>query len=144
MELEVTKPKASHNSAKASALVEGRVARAETPLVGRVLRRAREYRNLSLREVERRIGRSNAYLSQVERGLIRRPDLNVLLELSDLYQIDFMMIALWAGWVQEGQETNKSKTDTVTPLLRRVLELNETQRTKVLSLVEEMLRGSRT
>ena len=56
--------------------------RKETPKVGIVLRRARQYWQLSLREVERRTGRSNAYLSQVERGLIRQPDPAVLLELA--------------------------------------------------------------
>src|SRR5436190_1775110 len=66
--------------------------------VGRVLRRAREYLRLSLREVERRIGRSNAYLSQIERGVIKQPDPVVLLELADLYRLDFMTLAQWAGW----------------------------------------------
>src|SRR5438552_1477053 len=58
----------------------GTTDRNDTPKVGIVLRRAREYWKLSLREVERRTGRSNAYLSQVERALIRQPDPTVLLE----------------------------------------------------------------
>src|SRR5438046_3020902 len=72
--------------------------RDNVPPVGRVLRRAREHQQLSLREVERRLGRSSAYLSQVERGLIRQPDPVVLLELADLYKLDFMTLATWAGW----------------------------------------------
>src|SRR5207247_5113393 len=68
--------------------------------VGHVLRRAREYLRLSLREVERRTGRSNAYLSQIERGLIKQPDPVVLLELADLYRLDFMTLAQWAGWAE--------------------------------------------
>jgi transcriptional regulator with XRE-family HTH domain len=64
-----------------------------------VLRRARMHHRLSLREVERRIGRSNAYLSQVERGLIKQPNLIVLLELAELYGLNFETLASWARWV---------------------------------------------
>lgn len=114
--------------------------------VGPVLRRAREYLGLSLREVERRTGRSNAYLSQVERGLIKQPDPVVLLELAELYRLDFMTIATWAGWVQteEPSEPNTRKADSATYVLRRVLDLDKTQRARVLGYIEDMLRGRET
>ena len=73
--------------------------RQSRPQVGSVLRRARMHHRLSLREVERRIGRSNAYLSQVERGLIKQPNLIVLLELAELYGLNFETLASWARWV---------------------------------------------
>ena len=72
--------------------------RDDVPPVGRVLRRAREHHALALREVARRIGRSSAYLSQIERGVIRQPDPVVLLELAEIYKLDFMTLATWAGW----------------------------------------------
>lgn len=116
------------------------------PQVGRVLRRARMHRQLSLRDVERRTGRSNAYLSQIERGLIKRPDPVVLLELAELYSLDFELLAAWAGWAGSKQqgEGNAVRGDSTTALVRKVLELDDEQRSKALSLIENLLRESRT
>lgn len=113
------------------------------PAVGSVLRRAREHRGLALREVERRTGRSSAYLSQVERGLIRQPDPVVLLELADLYRLDFMTLARWAGWTDQSGDVSESG-NSGTILVRRVLELNEAQRAEIFSYVEKLLRERRT
>ncbi len=124
-------------------LAEGRGKPAQ---VGHVLRRAREYLRLSLREVERRTGRSNAYLSQIERGLIKQPDPVVLLELAELYRLDFMTLAAWAGWThaedQSGSETGRA--DSASLLVRRVLDLDKTQRAQVLSYIEKVLGDRRT
>jgi transcriptional regulator with XRE-family HTH domain len=54
-------------------------------VLGQFLRAAREAKRLSLREVERRSGVSNAYLSQLESGRIKEPSPNVLFKLSELY-----------------------------------------------------------
>ena len=115
----------------------------DVPSVGHVLRRAREHRGFALREVERLTGRSSAYLSQVERGLIRRPDPSVLSELADLYRLDFMTLAGWAGWAEqpEGSPEGRSSANL---LVRRVLELNETQRAEIFSFIEKLLRERRT
>ena len=117
-----------------------------TPAVGLVLRRAREFKGFSLREVERRIGRSNAYLSQVERGLIRQPDPVVLLELAELYRLDFMTLAEWAGWTSAESQGPRGRdlNDSTSVLVRRILGLDETQRANVLAYVEGLLREGRT
>lgn len=116
-------------------------ARDDRPTVGAVLRRAREYHRLSIREVERRIGRSSAYLSQVERGVIRQPDPRVLLELADLYGLDFATLAAWAGWSSRPGEENLSSANII---VRRVLELDEKQRAELLVYVEGLARRDRT
>ena len=120
--------------------------RERVPPVGRTLRRARQHLRLSLREVERQIGRSNAYLSQVERGLIRQPDPVVLLELADLYCLNFETLAIWAGWDSSEEEPDEGVRggDSTRALVRRVLELNDTQRTKALVYVEGLLREAQT
>ena len=120
--------------------VEGRN---EAPAVGQVLRRAREHQGLSIREVERRLGRSSAYLSQVERGLIRQPDPVVLLELAELYRLDFMTLATWAGWAGAAEGKGKDNSDATSHLVRRVLQLDDSQRAAVLSYVENILREGR-
>ena len=114
--------------------------------MGHVLRRAREHFRLSLREVERRTGRSNAYLSQIERGVIRQPDPVVLLELAELYRLDFMTLAQWAGWTdrKERTESGSGRNDAGSHLIRRVLDLDETQRTEVLNYIQKILRPDRT
>ena len=120
--------------------------REESPAVGGVLRRARTHWKLSLREVERRIGRSNAYLSQVERGLIRQPDPIVLLELADLYRLNFTTLAAWAGWVSSAGHPKQgpSRGDSTSFLVRRILELDDRQRAMALKYIESLLRECRT
>ena len=135
-----------HSSARPGSTGQGPAGRDKSPSVGKVLRRARSHRQLSLREVERRTGRSNAYLSQVERGLIRQPNPVVLLELAELYGLNFMTLTTWAGWVSpEGDpEQDPARLDSTSGLVRRVLELDGRQRTQVLSYVESLLRERRT
>jgi transcriptional regulator with XRE-family HTH domain len=117
--------------------------RDDVPRVGRVLRRAREHYGLGLREVGRRIGRSSAYLSQIEHGVIRQPDPVVLMELAELYKLDFMTLATWAGWTGE-PEGSPGRGNSATLLVRRVLELDDTQRAEILSHIEKLLRERRT
>lgn len=120
---------------------------ATAPAVGHVLRRAREYHQLSLRDVERRIGRSNAYLSQVERGLIRRPDPVVLLELADLYRLNFVTLASWVGWLKgaEGSDVDDGQSDSLeSRVIRAVLQLDNAQRAHLLGYLHDLIRQSET
>ena len=113
----------------------------EARRVGETLRRARTYHELSIREVERRIGKSTAYLSQVERGLIKQPDPVVLLDLAELYKINFDLLAEWAHWVSpdEGDVPDNSR-DSMSVLAKQIMELRDDERTKVIQFVEEILR----
>lgn len=116
-----------------------------TPAVGLVLRRAREHRGLSLREVERRTGRPNAYLSQVERGLIRRPDPLLLLELADLYGLDFPTLAEWVGLAFSERPSGVDPgNESLRSILRLALQLSPGQRAQVLAHAEELIRQSQT
>ncbi len=117
----------------------------ENPKVGQVLRQARTHYGLSLREVERKIGRSNAYLSQIERGVIKQPDPIVLYELSELYGLNFQLIARWASWArEESDSTNSDARDLTGFLFRQVMELDDSDRARILEQVESMLRSRRT
>ena len=129
-----------------SSVRQDAIGRDEHPAVGRVLRQARQHHRLSLREVERRIGRSNAYLSQVERGLIKQPDPSVLLDLAELYGLNFMKLASWAGWssTDEDVATGQHRSDSARLLVRRVLDLDAAERKEVLDYVERLRRKRRT
>ena len=119
--------------------------REASPQVGGVLRRARQHHGLSLRDVERRIGRSNAYLSQVERGLIRQPDPIVLLQLAELYGLNFEILAAWADWIPSDMSASDARRGpSTTVLVREVLQLTADERTTVLRVVDSLLRERRT
>jgi hypothetical protein len=54
-----------------------------------------------------------------------------------------MTLATWAGWTGGG-ERDKDRGDSASQLMRRVLELDDTQRTLLLSYIEGILRERRT
>ncbi len=56
---------------------------------GGYLRNLRKERGLTLRDVERKVKISNAYLSQIERGERNIPTLKVLSKLSEAYGVSF-------------------------------------------------------
>ena len=56
------------------------------------IKRLRWYRNMSLREVERKTGISNSYLSQIERGIRGIPTVGYLKRLADVYDISLVKI----------------------------------------------------
>ena len=62
--------------------------------IGALLKRLRG--RVSLREVNRRTGVSTSYLSQIERGA-RRPGVNVVRKLADLYRVDAQQLLKRAG-----------------------------------------------
>src|SRR6185312_12778056 len=72
------------------------------PLLGPILRRARSQRGFTLRDVEGRTGIPNAHLSQIERGQIKRPDQRIVWKLAQLYNLDFGLLAAWAGSDEPG------------------------------------------
>jgi transcriptional regulator with XRE-family HTH domain len=61
------------------------------------LRKLRKQRNLSLREVEKKAGISNAYLSQIERGERGAPSIEIMNRLAETYGVpvvDLIRVAL--------------------------------------------------
>jgi transcriptional regulator with XRE-family HTH domain len=54
--------------------------------------------SLSLREVEKRTGISNAYLSQLENGRTANPSPHVLAKLSRVYNVAYSELMLAAGY----------------------------------------------
>ncbi|MFD9741063.1 helix-turn-helix domain-containing protein [Umezawaea sp. NPDC059074] len=109
--------------------------------VADTLRRARQYRGWSLREVERRTGRANAYLSQVERGVIRRPDPAVLLQLADLYSLNFDLLMQWSEPEAENLDDPMDEA-TTRALIRQIVNLTPQQRRRALELLQGIAKGS--
>jgi transcriptional regulator with XRE-family HTH domain len=64
---------------------------------GEYLKKLRKERNLSLREVEKKAGISNAYLSQIERGIRGAPSIEIMNRLADTYRVpvsDLIRVAI--------------------------------------------------
>lgn len=76
--------------------------------LGAFLRRLRQQRGWSLREVEAKTSGKvhNAYLSQIESGKILRPSLETLVQLSLAFEIDFWTLATESGLLPKDAPEN--------------------------------------
>lgn len=66
--------------------------------LGKTLTIARERKAITLREVERLTGVSNAYLSQLENDRIKAPSPNVLHKLAEIYELPYAALMAAAGY----------------------------------------------
>ena len=73
------------------------------------LSRLRKLRGETLRAVEAKTGVSNAYLSQIENGLVRRPRPHVLHKLAGFYGVPYEDLMTAAGYLAHTDE--KRSTD---------------------------------
>ena len=81
---------------------------AQVNALGGFIRAQRQLANLSLREMAAMTSVSNAYLSQVERGL-HQPSLKVLHSIADALQLSTEQLLSQAGWTRgyaEAADTN--------------------------------------
>jgi len=80
--------------------------------LGALLADLRAARGLSLREVEEVTGKavSNAYLSQLEHGKIKRPSPNVLHRLADVYAVPYEALMERAGYLPPSREGGGRRT----------------------------------
>jgi transcriptional regulator with XRE-family HTH domain len=92
------------------------VAAPAVPELGDVLRRARLHRGLSLRDVERRTEISNAHISQIEKGKIRRPEPAILFELAKAYDLNYALLAEWAGYIDANLPVDAGLLDSIVKL----------------------------
>lgn len=57
---------------------------------------------------------TNAHLSQIERGSIRRPDPAILMDLAELYDLNYRLIAEWARGRDLGFANPRSPVTAIT------------------------------
>jgi transcriptional regulator with XRE-family HTH domain len=92
--------------------------RKQSEFVGRsaelaaVLGDLRAAKGLSLREVEEATGKavSNAYLSQLENGRIKKPSPNVLHSLAEVYVVPYEALMEKAGYLQPSKNGGGRRT----------------------------------
>jgi HTH-type transcriptional regulator, competence development regulator len=84
---------------------------AHASALGTLLSDLRAAKSLSLREVEDATGRavSNAYLSQLEKGKIRKPSPNVLHHLAAVYGVPYESLMEKAGYLLPRSEPGRRR-----------------------------------
>ncbi len=79
--------------------------------LGAVLADLRMAKGLSLRQVEEATGKavSNAYLSQLENGKIKKPSPNVLHSLAEVYGVPYEALMERAGYLPPAQDGDRPR-----------------------------------
>lgn len=83
---------------------------AEKTPIGLYLKSLRDTRNFSLREIERKTGVSNAVLSQIESGQVKRPSPETLLKLSGLFGVPYEDLMAKAGYPAPSRNSDDSRS----------------------------------
>ena len=112
--------------------------------LGTILHNLRKQKGLSLRKVERDTGISNAYLSQLERSVAKRPAPEKLRVLADYFHTSYVNLLRYAGYLQsqsadesmklisnfEGLQTDKFA------VVSSIADLTEDEESLVLQYIE--------
>ena len=69
--------------------------------LGRLIRETREAKGMSLRSLERKVGVSNAHLSQLETGRIEKPSMALLYLISEALDLDPKQLLQVSGHVEK-------------------------------------------
>lgn len=103
-----------------------------------LLGRIRGVAGLTLREVEKRTGISNAYLSQLESGTALRPSPHILHKLATLYGVPYESLMEAAGYLDRPlREKGSSRKKRVSALSSALLSasLSEEDEAKVADFI---------
>lgn len=113
-------------------------------MLGDFIRAQRQLAKLSLREMAAMTSVSNAYLSQVERGL-HQPSLKVLQSIADALQLSTEQLLNQAGWNGTGRSAEfgaAAETDAgVEAAIARDPRLSAEQRAALLSVYRSFVDG---
>ena len=116
-----------------------------TNALGDFIRAQRQLANLSLREMAAMTSVSNAYLSQVERGL-HQPSLKVLHSIADALQLSTEQVLRQAGWAtgaappDAAEEVPPNGTEEA---IRRDPRLTPEQRTALLGVYRSFVDAAK-
>ena len=112
---------------------------AQIEALGAMLRAQRIAADLSLRELSERASVSNAYLSQLERGL-HEPSLSVLKAIASALGMPLGPLLTRVGMLEDGEEPPPRETEAA---ILRDPELTEPQRIALLSVYRSFMTANR-
>ncbi|HEX8758717.1 MAG TPA: helix-turn-helix transcriptional regulator [Pseudonocardiaceae bacterium] len=114
---------------------------AQLGALGAFIRAQRQLADLSLREMAALTRISNAYLSQVERGL-HQPSLTVLRSIADALGLTTEQLLVKAGWAQAvADDISTDQAVGTEEAIRRDPRLTEAQRTALLGVYRSFIEG---
>jgi transcriptional regulator with XRE-family HTH domain len=76
---------------------------------GTYMRTLRKQRGLTLKQVEKAAQVSNAYVSQIERGIRKPPHPDILNRMATVYQVPAREVMVQAGYLPEDAEMEKKR-----------------------------------
>jgi transcriptional regulator with XRE-family HTH domain len=121
--------------------------KAQLGVLGALLRAQRRAADLSLRDLAERTKVSNAYLSQLERGL-HEPSLGVLTAIASALGVPLGVLLTRAGMLErsegEGDGEGEPRMRETEAAILRDAELSEPQRTALLSVYRSFVPARRT
>ena len=112
--------------------------KAQLEMLGGLLRAQRIAADLSLRELAERTKVSNAYLSQLERGL-HEPSLSVLRAISSALGVPLGPLLTRVGMLDAGEAGGEPALRETEAAILRDPELSEPQRTALLSVYRSFM-----
>ncbi len=101
-----------------------------------VLKSLRSAKDLSLCQVEKKAGVSNAYLSQLENGKIKEPSPHILHKLADVYNTSYNDLMKLAGYIKKQEGENVSKKIMSDVAFKAMSELEDDEKEAVLEYIE--------
>lgn len=105
------------------------------------LKTIREFKKLSLRQVEKETGITNAYLSQLERGIAKKPSPDILYKLAEVYDVPYESLMEAAGYLKKSDNT---KSQRPTAIQAALMSSNLTdEESKMVAQYIEFLRKQR-
>lgn len=105
--------------------------------LGETLKSLRNQKKYTLKEIEEKLGISNAYLSQLENGKVKKPSANTLYKLAKLYNIDLDVLLYAAGIIEENPvEERREMTKFISQLQYSSDGLTKEQKESVLQYLE--------
>jgi transcriptional regulator with XRE-family HTH domain len=122
--------------------VSGDPWKAQLEALGALLRAQRRAADLSLRELSERTKVSNAYLSQLERGL-HEPSLGVLRAIASALGVPLGSLLSRAGMLERSEDDVESRLRETESAILRDRELTEPQRIALLSVYRSFVPARR-
>jgi transcriptional regulator with XRE-family HTH domain len=114
---------------------------AQVNALGGFIRAQRQLANLSLREMASMTSVSNAYLSQVERGL-HQPSLTVLRAIADALGLTTDQLLAKAGWTRAvGDDLSPGQQANTEASIRSDPRLTDAQREALLGVYRSFIEG---
>ncbi|MEL7421867.1 MAG: helix-turn-helix transcriptional regulator [Bacteroidota bacterium] len=102
---------------------------------GDFFKAARQSKKLTLRQVEKVTGISNAYVSQLETNKVKHPSPNALYKLAELYGIPYEVLMEKVGYPVPNQEANKNREQTTFHRIGEVTDEEEEALLQYLSFI---------